>query len=140
MPETGEWIGVLVTNWPELAVIASLVFGVYMIVRFLAGTFESFSRALGPVGRFLRAQRAINKAESDDMRKRIAYLDERVTRLLYRDQCYFAYVLADTEWHRRHELKAAALGWVFEPHVSFLEFRDRWMRERGLDKELDIWK
>ncbi|ADL70996.1 hypothetical protein SEA_WAMBURGRXPRESS_29 [Mycobacterium phage Wamburgrxpress] len=127
-------------DWPDLAVVASLLCGLYVIVRYLAGTFESVSRALGPVGRWFRSRRAINKAELMDMQKRVEYLDERVTRLLYRDQCYFAYVLADTEWHRRHEIKAAALGWDLERHVSFIEFRDRWMRNRGLDKELDIWK
>ncbi|AXH67837.1 hypothetical protein J4T99_gp031 [Mycobacterium phage Bromden] len=136
-----EIVRLLTEQWPGwfLLIIAAL-FGVYLVVRFLSLTFESVGRALGPVGKFFRRRRAITHAEADDMRKRIAYLDERVTTMLYRDQCYFAYVLADTEWHRRHELKAAALGWVFEPHISFLEFRDKWMRERGLDKELDIWK
>ncbi|QFG10262.1 hypothetical protein J4U00_gp030 [Mycobacterium phage DyoEdafos] len=136
-----EIVKLMTEQWPGwvMLVIAGLC-ALYLAVRFLSLTFESVSRALGPIGNYFRRRRAITHAEADDMRERIEYLNGRVEQMLYRDQCYFAYVLADTEWHRRHELKAAALGWAFEPHVSFLEFRDRWMRERGLDKDLDIWK
>jgi hypothetical protein len=139
MEETGDWTVMLTTNWPTLALVVSFAFGIYMLVRFLAGTFESFGRALGPVGKFFAARRAISQAESDDMRRQIVALDKRVRALLYRDECYFAYMMTDAEWHKKHELLAIAKGWAFEPHMSFLAFRDKWMRERGLDKETDIW-
>lgn len=126
-------------HWPGMMVFAALLFGVLLCVRFLALTSESVSRALGPVGKFFRDRRAINKAESNDMRRQIITLDRRVRALLYRDECYFAYMVVDAEWHRRHELNAIANGWEPEPHVPFLKFRDQWMRERGLEKDSDIW-
>lgn len=132
-------IPLLAQHWPELLLAVVFAFGVAMFARFLALTFESVGRALGPLGRYWRARRSISQAESDDMRRQIITLDRRVRALLYRDECYFAYMMTDAEWHHRQELKAAALGWVLDPHVSFLQFRDKWMRERGLDKEIEIW-
>ncbi|UVF61207.1 hypothetical protein SEA_DUNCANSLEG_30 [Mycobacterium phage DuncansLeg] len=137
--ETGDWTVMLTTNWPTIALIASLAFGIFVIVRFLAGTFEAFGDALGPVGKWFQARRAISQAESDDMRRQIVALDKRVRALLYRDECYFAYMMTDAEWHRRAELRAIAMGWDLEPHTPFLRFRDTWMRERGIGEELDIW-
>lgn len=139
MLETGDWTVMLTTNWPTIALLASLAFGIFVIVRFLAATFESVGDALGPVGKWFQARRAINKAESDDMRRQIVALDKRVRALLYRDECYFAYMVVDAEWHRKHELRAIAEGWDWEPHVPFLRFRDEWMRIRGLEKETEIW-
>jgi hypothetical protein len=113
---------------------------VYHGVRALALTFDTVAKALGPLGKRWRGRRTISQSESDDMRRRIEYLDRRVETLLYRDQCYFAFVLEDAHWHQRHALLAIQRGWDLEPHPNFLEFRDRWLRERGLDKELEIWK
>lgn len=135
-----DWARLLSENWPTLTLVAALLFGVYVCVRFLVLTFDSVSSALGPVGKFIRSRRAISKAEADGLRRQVGYLDGQVRSLLYRDECYFAYMLADQEWHHRHELLAAANGWTFEPHLPFLAFRDRWMRERGLEKELELWR
>ncbi len=135
-----DWARLLSENWPTLTLVAALLFGLYMCVRFLVLTFESVSSALGPVGKFIRARRALSMAEADDLRRQVVSLDGRIRSLLYRDECYFAYMLSDQEWHHRHELKAAAHGWSFERHVPFLEFRDRWMRDRGLEKELELWR
>ena len=129
----------LVEHWPTLSLVAVFMFGVYVILRFLALASESAAQALGPVGKFFRDRRAISQAESDDMRRQIVALDKRVRALLYRDECYFSYMVSDAEWHRRHELLAAAKGWEFEPHTSFLKFRDVWMQDRGLDKDDEIW-
>ncbi|NGX06464.1 hypothetical protein UI24_04615 [Mycobacteroides franklinii] len=135
-----DWARLLSENWPTLSLAAVFIFGVYMCVRFLALTSESFSKALGPVGKFIRARRALSKADADLLRDQVVALDTRIRSLLYRDECYFAYMLADQEWHHRHELLAAANGWTFERHLPFLVFRDKWMRERGLEKELELWR
>ncbi|UVK63417.1 membrane protein [Mycobacterium phage Aegeus] len=127
-------------HWPLVACLAALLLLIWLCVRFLALTSESFSKALGPIGKFIRARRALTKAEADILKRQVIHLDGRVRSLLYRDECYFAYMLSDQEWHHRYELKAAAHGWSYERHVPFLEFRDRWMRERGLEKELELWR
>lgn len=129
--------GQIQEQFPAIGAVILLAMAVYFIVRTIALTFGD---ALGAVGNFFRDRRAITHSEADDMRKRLKYLDDRVEKLLYRDQCYFAYVLADQEYHHRQKLIAIELGWVLEPHVPFLEFRDRWMRDRGLEKELEMWK
>ncbi|OYN81884.1 hypothetical protein [Mycolicibacterium sphagni] len=139
--ETVDWTVMLTTNFPTIALIATLAFGVFMIVRFLAGTLESMGGVAGKLGTWLRSRRAINKAESDDMRKRISYLDGQVRALRYRDECYFAYMMTDADWHHDFELVARAKGWApdIKQHISFLEFRDNWMRQRGLEKEFVLW-
>lgn len=111
-----EFLGHVTQNWPTVGLVATLLVGVYLLARYWA------------------------TAEMRDMRTRIDYLDERVEAMLYRDQCYFAFVLADQEWHHRNELLALKHGFKTEPHISFMDFRDEWMKARGLDKELEIWK
>lgn len=135
-----EWANLLAAHWPSVTLVAALLFGISTCVRFLALTSESFSRALGPIGKFIRTRRALSKAEADLLRRQVLALDGRVRSLLYRDECYFAYMLADQEWHHRQELLAAAQGWALERHMPFLEFRDKWMRERGLEKEIELWR
>ncbi len=111
-----EFLTLVTTNWPTVGLVATLLIGVYFIARHW------------------------NSAEMSDMRKRVDYLDERVETLLRRDQCYFAFVLMDAEWHHRNDLRAIEYGWIVEPHPSFLEFRDQWMVAEGLEKDLKIWK
>lgn len=134
-----EWVGYVATHWPALALVVALLYVVYHIVKAAALTFEAFGKALGPIGQMWQAKRTISQAESEDMRKRLQYLAEQVRALRHRDACYFAFCLYDEEYHRRQELIAAAKGWVLEAHVGFLEFSEKWMRERGIEKELDIW-
>lgn len=134
-----ELAGLVMEHWPTLAVAAAFVFAIYYIVRGLALTFDAIGDALGPIGKIWRTRRTISQGESDDMRKRLQYLAEQVRALRHRDACYFAFCLYDEEYHRRQELLAASKGWVLESHVGFLEFSEKWMRERGIEKELDIW-
>lgn len=132
-----EWARLLAEHWPVLSLAALLLFGVYMCVRFVALAFRD---SLGPIGEYFRTRRAITAADRDDMIARIKYMDEQVRALRYRDECYFAYMLVDQEWHRKHELMAAQFGWAFDPHITFLEFRDAWMKARGLTNEdIKIW-
>jgi hypothetical protein len=133
------WISFLSEHWPTLTLFIAALFAVYLIVRAIALTFDAVGDAFGPIGQMWRAKRTISQAESEDMRKRLQYLAEQVRALRHRDACYFAFCLYDEEYHRRQELIAAAKGWVLEAHVGFLEFSEKWMRERGIEKELDIW-
>lgn len=112
-----EILGHLAERWPTGAAVAALLVGVYLLARYWAS------------------------AEMRDMRERVDYLDEQVRALRYRDQAYFEYILYDEEYHRKLELIAIRAGYTIERHISFLEFRDAWMKERGLTEEQDsIWQ
>lgn len=110
-----------------------------MCARFLALTIDSVGDMLGPVGKFWRMRRTISQAEAQDMRQRILYLDEQVRALRFRDECYFAYMVYDQEYHRKAELTAAEFGWILDKHVTFLEFRQRWVKDRNLQNEASLW-
>lgn len=107
-----EWLRLLTEHWPTVGLFATLLIGVYLSSRYLMA------------------------AEMKDMRARVEYLDEQVQALRYRDECYFDYVLFAEGYHNRLELSAANLGIELEPRFSFLEFRQKWMKDREL---LDRW-
>ncbi len=112
-----ELLGHLTEKWPTVGLVATLLVGVYLLARHWAG------------------------AEMRDMRARIDYLDKQVKALRYRDQIYFEFVLYDEGYHQRQGLLLSAQGIVPERHIPFLEFRDRRMRELGLDIEKEeIWE
>lgn len=111
-----EMLELVMQNWPTVGLVATLLIGVYLVARHWAS------------------------AEMSDMRRRVDYLDGRVESLSYQVECYFDYWLVDQEWHIRQEFLARERGWTLEKHMSFLAYRDNWMRTRGLDKELAIWK
>lgn len=112
-----DMLRLLMENWPSVGLVATLLIGVFLIARYLYSS------------------------EMRDMRRRIDYLDEQVLAMRYRDRCYFEFVLLDENYHNRVEVIAAQSGYLLEPHISFLEFRDRWMRDRGLaDEQDDIWR
>lgn len=141
MENGGDWIHLLSAHWPDLTAVAVLCYFLYIVTRALAGISDTFSKVLGPLGAWWRNRRVISNSVLDDLSARVTYLDTQVKVLRYRDECYFAYMLTDQEWHRKHELLAAENGWNFDRHITFLEFRERWLKERGLtdDKELAIW-
>ena len=112
-----EWLSHLTKQWPNVGLFATLLIGVYLLARYLS------------------------QAEVRDMRSRIEYLDDQVRALRYRDECYFAYILYDQNYHIALALVAAQQGFLPEKHLSFLEFREKWMLERGLkDEQEEIWK
>ncbi|OMC55356.1 hypothetical protein A5747_13250 [Mycobacterium sp. IS-836] len=138
---TGEWARLLTEHWPTLTLTIAVLIGIYYVVRTLALTFDAVADALGPLGKIWRARRTISQAESTDLRRRVEYLDSQVRALRYRDECYFAYTLMDHDWHVRNELLAREHGLVLERHVTFLEFRDKWMRDHQLENEdIKIWQ
>lgn len=138
----------LAASWPLFAAVAlgsAALFGVGRAL-FAGHVLEGFDykklwqSVLNPLMVNLREKRTISRAESDDLKRQILALDKRVRALLYRDECYFAYMRYDAEWHQRHELRAAASGWTdAEPHISFLSFRDKWMRDHKREREPEIW-
>lgn len=112
-----ELLGHLTKNWPTVGLVATLLIGVYLLARYWAS------------------------AEMRDMRRRVDYLDKQVKALRYRDQIYFEYVLYDDGYHQRQGLWLSAQGLVPERHVTFLEFRDKRMRELNIEEgDEAIWE
>lgn len=126
-------------HWPTMTLVIAFLVGVYFIVKALALTFDAVGDALGPIGKAWRARRTISQAEADDMRGQLKYLAEQVRALRKRDECHFAYIIYDHEYHHKQELLAITNGWVLQPHVSFFDFKDKWLRDRGIDPEVDLW-
>lgn len=113
---TLELLGLVAQNWPTVGLVAALLIGVYLAARHWASS------------------------EMTDMRRRVDYLEGRVETLSYQVECYFSYWLIDQEWHIRQEFISRERGYILEKHIPFLEYRDKWMKDRGLDRELEIWK
>lgn len=134
-----DFFQLIVSHWPAFSLFIAAVFGVALMARALALTSESAAKFLGPVGRFFKDRQVILKGEVADLRERVLRLDQRVRALIVRDECYFDYMVYDASWHNLQELRAAEVGLKLEPHVSFLVFRDSWMRDHGLEKDGGIW-
>lgn len=111
-----EWLGLLMAHWPTVGLFATILVGVYLAARYWSA------------------------AEMRDMRRRIEYLDDQVRALRLRDEAYFAYILYAEAYHQRLSLAAVSRGCAIERRLTFLEFRDKWMKDRGLEDEKDeIW-
>lgn len=84
---------------------------------------------------WLRAMRD-DDAWTKDLQRQVRELSAIVRRLRDRQEMIDAYVLADTEWHRRADLawKAGAdperIAAYVPAHVPFLEFERRWRAAR----------
>lgn len=114
---TLELLAHLTENWPTVGLVATLLIGVYLLARYWA------------------------TAEMRDMRRRIDYLDDQVKALRYRDQAYFEYVLYIEDYQRKVELVAVQHGIPLPKRIPFLEFRDKWMEDKGLLEQKDqIWQ
>jgi hypothetical protein len=135
-----EWVGQAIAHWPTLALAVFVFVAIYHGARAMATTFDTVAKALGPLGRRWQARGLVSRAEVDDLIGRVEYLDRQVKALRTRDECYFAYTLHDQDWHTRNELLARERGWVLERHITFLEFRYKWMRDRHLEDEDDLWQ
>ena len=77
-------------------------------------------------------------AWTKDLQRQVRELSAIARRRADRIEMIDAYVLADTEWHRRADLDDAATGDDREhitaeapPHVPFLEFERRWHTDRA---------
>lgn len=111
------WLELVAQHWPTAGLCLAVILGMFLFARYI---------------------RAI---EMQDMRARIDYLDKQVRALRYRDECYMGFISIDQEWHYRATLQAAAEGRILERHISFLEYRDQWLRDRGLEQEQEeLWQ
>ena len=126
-----EHLQLVLDHWPWLIWLVAA----YFIVGCLSLTFEKVEQALGPLGRFWRMRGGRADAEIKELRRQVDFLSRRVEVLTNRDECYFSYLLWDTEYHRRQELLAAQIGFAMERHKTFLEFRDEWIATRGGSSE-----
>ena len=120
-------------SWP--IIIAGLV-GFFLFQAIQA--FEGVSKIFGPVGRKiydrktrLSAKRAgLQQWELADLRRQVEFLSRAVDELRNRDEMNWAFTLSDTQWHRNYEFFCADKGVIPMPRVSYMEFRDKWLRER----------
>ena len=111
-----ELMQVITDHSPMVGFVAALLIGVFLLARYLQAS------------------------EMRDMRSRIDYLDDQIRALRYRDQCYFEYVIYIEDYNRKVELEAVRLGFTLPKRRSFLQFRDDWVIDNGLeDEEEAIW-
>lgn len=112
-----EWVRLISEHWPTLGAYATLLVGVFLAARYL------------------------RQSEMTDMRERVEYLDSQVRALRYRDECYFDYVLFIEGFNREAIMLAKSKGCDPSPPMPFMAYRDKWMKERGLQDKLDeIWR
>lgn len=119
-----------IPHWISVMLIIAVV-GTYVLSRFEG------SRYLPVIGKAVSAlfdvrSRRDNEVDADlaDLRRQVEFLEFQLQELRVRDEMYWAWILQDQEWHRRYEFTAAERGWATIPHISFMEFRDRWMAQR----------
>lgn len=116
--------------------IAVVVFLVYTVTK-LAGVHEGVIAMWPKVKGWLSVRgrdNADRNASVDyqiaDLWRQVKFLEEQLSELRLRDECYWAWILSDQEWHRKYEFKAMELGWETIPHLSFMEFRDMWLTRK----------
>ena len=125
----------VIPHWMAGAIAIS-VFLVYMATK-LAGVHEGITTILPKVTGWIDKRNREKKLRNDDVDFQIAdlwrqvnFLEEQLAELRLRDEMYWSWILTDQEWHRTYEFKAAQFGWETIPHMSFMEFRDKWMSQR----------
>jgi hypothetical protein len=121
-----------VPHWMAGA-IAIIVFLVYLATR-LTGVHEGITAIWPKIAGLLTRRDRERKNDVDyqiaDLWRQVNFLEEQLAELRLRDEMYWSWILTDQEWHRTYEFKAAQNGWETVPHMSFMEFRDRWMSQR----------
>lgn len=68
-------------------------------------------------------------AELEDLRRQVAHLTRVVSELRVRDEMTWQWVLTDQSWHREYELDCAEKGIEPRVHVSYADFRERWLKD-----------
>lgn len=144
MAEAPTWINDIGTYWPNLGWLVPIAFVAYYGVRFLSLMYEPVEGLLGKLGTHWREQaerRQVKVAgEIGALRTEVASLSDKVNALQQKDEIYWSYVLYDEEWHRKRDFEAVQSGAINIHHISFPEFRARWLRERKVSEEDDFWK
>lgn len=122
-----HWVTFLVAGTAALAYITAKVShsqdGVRRLWSKLTDWLESKSREEQRRNRDVDFQIA-------DLWRQVQFLEEQLAELRLRDEMYWAWILTDQEWHRRYEFHAAEQGLGTIPHISFMDFRERWMTQR----------
>lgn len=140
-----SWISDIAHQWPSLAWLVPVLFVAYYGLRFIALTHEPVGKLFGSVGKHWReAADKKQKAAAGEMgllRDEVRSLSEKIGDLQLRDDLNWAFIRMDQDWHRRYELRAATEGWTTMKHMTFLEFRKKWLRDHGVeDKDEDSWE
>lgn len=144
-PDKIDWIGKFLEHWPSLAWLIPVGFLAYYALKFIALSSETVTKLLGGLGTHWRdaaerKQKAV-VGEIGLLRDEVRSLSGKIGNLQLRDDINWAYVRYDSEWHRRYELRAVAEGKNPIQHVTFLEFRTKWLKDHGLeDKEAEFWQ
>jgi len=125
-----------VPGWVSASVLISTA--LIFILSKLSAAYEPVARLIPVLGKRWRARATSDgrdhlriDSELKDLRRQINFLNVQLTELRVRDEMYWAWILSDQEWHRQHEFDAAQRGHETNPHVSFMDFRDQWMRRYG---------
>lgn len=127
-------------GWAAITILA--VACVIWVLSKLAGAYESVAKMIPVMGRVWR-RRAIRSddalrldGELTDLRRIVDFQGAQLEELRNRDEMYWAWILTDQEYHRQVEFMAIDKGWVLPPHLSFMQFRDRWLASHPKKEEL----
>ncbi len=143
--DEASWIADIAQQWPAFAWLVPVMLIAYYGARFLALINEPAAKAFGGLGKHWReSAEKKQKAAAGELgllRDEVRSLSEKISDLQIRDDINWAFVRFDSEWHRRYELRAVAEGFTPFKHMTFLEFRAKWLKEHGLeDKEEEFWE
>lgn len=141
--EKFDWISSFIEQWPSFAWLIPLGFVFFYLVKFIALSSESVTKALGGLGKHWREsaelKRPARQAEVEDLRAEVKALAKRLDVFHMRDQMYWSYIMKDAEFHYADDLQRISEGKPKSGHISFYEFRTAWLKERGLDgKEIEF--
>lgn len=132
-----SWIVDIATQWPTLAWLVPILLVLFYVVKFLSIAHEPVAKIFGSVGRGWResAERKQKAAvgELGLLRDEVKSLSQRIDVLVLKDEVNWAYVLYDETWHRKHTFDTVAHGGPAPAkHLSFPQFRAKWLKDRGL--------
>lgn len=122
---TDGLLAVIDKHWPWLVIVIAIGAAIGYAAKGL-GALRGVWR---PIRAFFRRISGRVDAELEDLRRQVGYLTKQVAELRERDEMTWGWILLDQEWHRQYEFKAVQEGWVVVPHISYMEYRDRWVIE-----------
>lgn len=130
------WILDIASQWPALAWLVPILLVGFWVVKFLSIAHEPVAKVFGSVGTSWREsakkKREQAQGEMGALSSEVKSLSKRVDVLLLKDEINWAYVLYDEGWHRQHNFDLVASGEKPGKHMSFPQFRTKWLKDRGL--------
>lgn len=120
------WATVIEHHWPWLIPV--------VILGFVLAKAVPVMRSIGNwilslIKRLPQQERERVNAKIGDLEVTVNYLQLQIGELRYRDEMTWAWILSDQEWHRKVEFDAIDKGWELPPHVSYMEFREEWIKQ-----------